>query len=100
MPENGHQSLNGNSECRRILQQQSHAGMVWAFLLMALGSQEMGMGNCLFHEDNQGDRFSPDVGTQKQKMCVPPMPHAHGLAGWIALHSPGSCHAHGWLGPV
>lgn len=104
MPGDGHQSLDGNSECRRVLQHQTHAGMVWAFLLMALGSQWMGMGKCLLvPEDNQnpwGGRFSPDGGTQKQEMCVALMPRAHELAGWIVLHSPGSCHALGWLGPV
>lgn len=99
----GHQSLDGNSECRRVLQHQSHAGMVWAFLLMALGRQWMGTGKCLVHKDKQdprGGRFSLDGGIQKPEMCVALMPHAHELAGQIALHSPGSCHTLGWLGPV
>lgn len=41
-----------------------------------------------------------DVGTQKQETCVALMTHAHELPGRIALHSPGSCHTLGWLGPV
>lgn len=83
------------------LSAQSHAGMVWAVLLMALGSQQVWMGKCLVPEDYQdprGGRFSPDVGTQKQEMCVALVPHAHDLAGPITLHSAGSCHTLGWLG--
>lgn len=62
-----------------------------------------GMGRWLVHEDSQdpwGGRLSPDVGTQKQETWVALMPHAHEQAGCIALHSAGSCSAHGWPGPA